>query len=272
MRGSWLLSGVSICAVATSVNAADQRVKSSALKAAPPPVVSWTGWYGGIHLGALIPGDADGLATSQLFRGPTALPLQTADPVDDSTTPFGGVQLGYNYQMAPNWLAGIEADLSFSPYNTRTTVLTVDTLTFTVRNTIGPHWFGTLRARFGYLWNHNLLFYATGGFAYGEIKNNFDGVATDPSPVGTVFLSNHSRDIRVGYALGGGGEYKVDARWSATLEYRYLHFDHDRTGINSTTISFTPGGKKGDVGIFSALSDPHDYHTIRVGMNYRFWD
>src|SRR6186713_867469 len=60
--------------------------------AAPPPVMvapapSWAGFYIGGHLGG-------GWG-------------------EDSNSAFiGGGQIGYNFQFAPNWVLGIEADIS----------------------------------------------------------------------------------------------------------------------------------------------------------------
>src|SRR5262249_30080998 len=64
----------------------------------PPPVVisPWTGLYIGAHVG--------GVASSETVDG-----LST-----DPSGVIGGLQAGYNFQIAPAWLVGIGGELSWS--------------------------------------------------------------------------------------------------------------------------------------------------------------
>jgi|SRR5215469_3007695 len=88
-----------------------------AVKAPPPPppapVYSWTGWYVGGNVGYSW-GDAhtdiagSGESTSfNLFLLPPNPPATFAGSHTDGLTGvIGGGQLGYNYQVGPQWVLG----------------------------------------------------------------------------------------------------------------------------------------------------------------------
>src|SRR6266481_9387501 len=162
-----------------SVQAAD--LNAAPFTKAPPPVAasSWTGFYAGLGLGFRTTAD-DLTTTSILFNGA---------PEDLSgaavTQPFSGTAFranpyaGYNWQVAPRWVVGIEGDVGFGD---RTTTLqgfnsspafgfsggAADSLS--VKTT----WDASLRARIGYLFTPSTLLYATGGAAWqhDEVTSN----------------------------------------------------------------------------------------------------
>src|SRR5262249_12941914 len=115
---------------------------------------------------------------------------------------IGGAQIGYNWQYSPLIVVGLEADFqgaleretnnlsSQSNFvglggtgcglgsNTFTTPCTSNT-----SYTTQIDWFGTVRARIGYVWGDgNVMSYLTGGLAYGEVKINGTNAVS-----GTVF-------------------------------------------------------------------------------------
>jgi opacity protein-like surface antigen len=81
---------------------------------------------------------------------------------------IGGGQVGYNWQR-DRFVAGIEADIQGSNVNGtfNTFVAPITSLT-----TQRLDWFGTVRGRVGLAAN-NVLFYATGGLAYGQVNHVF---------------------------------------------------------------------------------------------------
>ncbi|MBW8854370.1 MAG: porin family protein, partial [Bradyrhizobium sp.] len=97
-------------------------------------------------------------------------------------------------------------------------------------------WFATMRGRAGYAMN-NVLFYVTGGLAYGGGRVDFAGVSES---------QNH-----FGWTFGGGVEVGLTPTWSAKAEYLYVRLE-DRsyvlTGINNGFSS----------------------NLFRLGVNYRF--
>ena len=90
-----LLAAVSVLALAAPAAAADMRPITKA-PVAPPPleqVYNWTGFYVGGHVGGAFAGDNTFSSNDARF--------------------LGGGQIGFDYQFAPNWVAGVEAQYSW---------------------------------------------------------------------------------------------------------------------------------------------------------------
>ena len=136
---------------------------------------------------------------------------------------------------------------------------------------------GTLRARAGTL-IHDTLWYATGGFAWGTVKESsaFIGsanpvvfpAALQPGPFlpGAASFSS----TRIGWTLGAGVETMIGGGWSAKLEYLYV----DLGGISNTypiaiNAAFGPAFTAGGVASVTNTSHVVD-NIVRVGLNYRF--
>jgi outer membrane immunogenic protein len=192
--------------ITTPAAAADLYTKAPAFAAAPINVYSWNGVYVGANLGYQW-----GSVTNWGGGSPSGI--------------TGGGQIGYNWQVHPNWVLGLEADLQGSAASDM----------FAAYKFSNP-WFGTLRGRGGYAMN-NVLFYLTGGFAYGGGRVEFAGITESQT--------------HLGWTLGGGVEVGLTPNWSAKAEYLYVRLD-DRsyvlTGVNN--------------GFASSI--------FRLGMNYRF--
>jgi outer membrane immunogenic protein len=98
-------------------NAADMPVK------APPPakpvIAAWTGFYAGVNVGY---GYGDDPASELVISGAGFPVLGSGTTLYGSPNAFnarpqgviGGGQIGYNFQVAPTWIAGLEADLQGS--------------------------------------------------------------------------------------------------------------------------------------------------------------
>ena len=82
----------------------------------------------------------------------------------------GGVQAGYNWQNGP-WVFGVEGDIQATGADD----------TFAPWKFSNP-WFGTLRGRVGYAFN-NVLFYGTGGLAFGELRGRDLRPVGSPTPM-----------------------------------------------------------------------------------------
>jgi Opacity protein and related surface antigens len=68
-------------------------------------------------------------------------------------------------------------------------------------------WFGTLRGRVGYALG-NVMFYGTGGLAFGELRATTFGVS-----------ESHTN---AGWTAGVGAEMGFAPNWSAKVEYLYV--------------------------------------------------
>ena len=67
------------------------------------PIYNWTGFYIGGHIGGAFPGNNG-------FAGTTNS--------SNSGSFLGGLQVGADYQFAPNWVLGIEGQYSWLASNT----------------------------------------------------------------------------------------------------------------------------------------------------------
>src|SRR5262249_50032259 len=139
---------------------------------------SWTGWYAGVNAGASFGNVKTNfnapvtVALSFHGAGPDLFPFGSAG--SDTVYPdgfIGGGQIGYNWQLSPIWVVGLEADIqgglesssgaatsNFSGFVTAvgcggrclspTTVVGSTVLDYQTK----IEWFGTVRGRLGYVW------------------------------------------------------------------------------------------------------------------------
>ncbi len=196
----FLLGTVALVAFGTaSAFAADlpARTYTKAPAYAPAPIYNWTGIYVGAHIGAAFGGDND---TS------TTIPGLTSSNRDASF--LGGGQIGADYQFAPNWVVGVEGQISGISNNDRRFTDGVGTL----RDR--SDWLASVTGRLGYTWGPGMI-YGKGGVAFRDNKDidavNFGLVTTDRQDTG--------------YTVGGGFEYMFAPAWSAKVEYQYYNFD-----------------------------------------------
>ena len=193
---------------------------------APAVVYNWTGFYIGGHLGGAFAGD-NGLQSSDARF-------------------LGGVQAGFDYQFAPNWVLGAEAQYSWlSGGNNNNLIFPAGT----VVSGSAADQIGSVTGRFGYTWGPALL-YAKGGYAWRD-GNNI-GVTIAGVPQGFT-TSGNNKD---GYTVGAGLEYLFAPNWSAKAEYQYYNF-------GNTTFTAGPADVVG-------TRFRNDEHTAKVGVNYRF--
>jgi outer membrane immunogenic protein len=266
---------------------------------APPIAIMdpWTGWYAGLNAGYV-----DGPATinntaavtsASTFPGNTVAMVTSATQF--LTAPgqngfIGGAQVGYNYVITPKVIAGWEADIQSS--RLRGTVagtssvaapgtipFFTDTAVTSIVASRSLDWIGTIRGRLGGLVTPNLLLYATGGLAYGEVRSNATVTQTFALSPALAFFSppvNVSGGAfgatRAGYTIGAGGEWMFLSHWSAKLEYLYydLGSAHYGTGISQFDAF---GVLTNGVGIDAANTTSHvrfDGNIVRAGVNYHF--
>jgi outer membrane immunogenic protein len=224
-----LLGAAAFIAFAAPAVAADMRARpytKAQAYTAPAVVYNWTGFYLGGHLGGAFAGD---------------------DSLQGSDARFlGGVQGGFDYQFAPNWVIGAEAQYSWLGSGNNNGVLFP---AGTLVTGSSSDQLGSVTGRLGYTWGPALL-YAKGGYAWRD--NNNIGVTVGGAPVAFATTGNH----KDGYTVGGGLEYMFTPNWSAKAEYQYYNF-------GSTTFTAGPA----DI-IGARFRD--DEHTVKAGLNYRF--
>src|SRR5260221_553318 len=201
------------------------------LAQAPPrfaPAFNWNGFYAGVNLGGAWASDT---VVQSNLAGPFSNTKVTSSGV------VGGGQLGFNWVAMPNWLLGIEADVSAADLN--------GTATYNNRAQFNEKVdaFGTVRGRLGYVAN-NWLFYGTGGFAWSDdtfTRTQVSAVATSP-PLGDVRTNSSTH---TGWAAGGGIEYGFARNWTARVEYLHLDLSDQTFSLLRPTTSFARSTKAG---------------------------
>ena len=136
-----LLATVALVVLGAPALAADLRARPYT-KAPPPiaaPIYNWTGFYIGAHLGVAFGNDDN-------FNG-----LVVGSNNDARF--MGGVQGGFDYQFAPNWVLGAEAQYSWLSGNAMNVAFPNGYVYTNDRRGIG-----SVTGRFGYTWGPGLLY------------------------------------------------------------------------------------------------------------------
>jgi outer membrane immunogenic protein len=222
-----------------------------------PPV--WSGFYLGLNGGYAWEATASALSATAAANGGAP---GTASGNYWTDGGFGGVQFGYNLQR-DRLVFGIETDIQAAGIGGKTALgavsadQSVDTSAVAKSNL---DWFGTLRGRAGYAFGSTLV-YATGGFAYGGVR---DSLALSATSIHGTAAGQVSKDITAaGYTVGAGVETAMSPSWSVKAEYQYID-------LGTSSLSTSTGiPDSTDTGGASASFD-HSYHTMRVGVNYKF--
>lgn len=198
-------------------SAADLGPRTYAKGPMPAPVMSWNGFY----IGAM---------------GGYAWQSNGSNGFGDIKGGFAGATVGYNWQFAPTWLFGIEADGGWADISQ--TIAVAGPASITSRaNAVG-----SVAARFGYVAGPALV-YAKGGYAFGQ--NEFSVTA------GGVTIRDSQ--MHGGFTVGGGLEYMFAPNWSIKGEYMFTRFQSETYTL-----------------LIPIASGELDLHTAKIGVNYHF--
>jgi len=264
---------IAICpliVLAGPARAADITPQASA----PAPALEglWAGAYAGLNAGWIWSGgdrinntgtdtDSHGLG-SALASGsiPGSLPLAHSGFI-------GGGQIGYNWHWAVHFVSGVEADFDGTNANGHAnsvfpgtpSAVPLSTSFTTVIDTVG-----TARFRAGWLFSPILLFYGTGGLAYGQTKlgSAFVCPTCIPPPASEASTALQASRTVAGWTAGAGVEWKLAAKWSAKLEYLYIDL-----GPQYNTIQYSyPSATSSMTSTFHGRDN-----IVRLGVNYRLF-
>jgi outer membrane immunogenic protein len=264
-------SAIAVVMIAAPAGAADMPVKARPLPP-PAPVFSWTGFYIGAHLGG-----AWGTTESTLnsvsvncrerevtydaqvlfLNGKSSCRDHTFSgfsiPISQTQTNgfLGGVQGGYNWQLAPWAVIGVEAQFSWTDLKgTSPCVLVLACST-------EHDWITTLAGRFGVTYDR-LLLYVKGGIAWSKATYSAS------LNLGPISATTSVSDTRTGAMFGAGVEYAFWGNWSAKIEYNYIDFrDED--------YNFPVSLNVGPVASLDFGATIHErIHLVKAGLNYRF--
>ena len=125
-------------------------------------------------------------------------------------------------------------------------------------------WLGTTRARVGFVAtpDNRLMFYGTGGFAYGGGSRHFD---VFDSLNGWDWSGNGGSQTRTGWTLGAGVEYAITNNITIKGEYLYYNLGSSNAVIapQSRLPVLWPASLRDGEGQF-------DGSILRAGVNYKF--
>src|SRR6201995_1844553 len=171
---------IAVLSAALPAHAADFPYRAP-YKAAPyaAPLYNWPGFYMGAHAGGAFSSDNNfsGLSNGNNGNGRFV----------------GGLQAGGDWQFAPNWVAGAEAQYSWGSGN----VGAVFPGGFAYTN--NQRGLGSITGRVGYTWGPGMV-YVKGGYAYSD---NNETVTLAGVPIAFAASGNHCS----GYTVGAGVEY-----------------------------------------------------------------
>jgi len=241
-----LLAGVAgiALAVGAPANAADLGPRPT-YKAppvvAPVPIFTWTGCYIGGHIG--------GGWGRKHFEGGLTEPLP-----EDISGFLGGGQVGCDWQLAPNWLIGIQgsgsaADIKgdvldpFVPYGKP----------FHART----DWLADVSGRIGWTWDRWMI-YGKGGVAWAGDKYDVADLSFTPP------FTFHASETRTGFVAGVGLEWAFWNNWSAFLEYDFYGFGTRTLAFDICQVTCGPPNGNTNVDI------KQDINVVKAGINWRF--
>jgi outer membrane immunogenic protein len=254
---SLLAAAFSLAAV-QAASAADMPTKAPIVNAPVAVAVNWTGFYLGVNGGFAWSsrGDQHVDWTSAAFDPGPNFPGST------SGKGIFGLQAGYNWQVNPAWLVGLEVDFDSArlsqsnaapllflgvPFGTAHTAISRDL-----------RWLASVRGRVGYTWDMAML-YATGGVAF----SNTHYVANTQDNGPDIATSDFSK-TSTGWVAGAGLEYLVMRNWVLRAEYLYYALNNAQSDTQHALPAFPV-----TIPVVHTW-DRNNVQTVRFGLSYLF--
>jgi outer membrane immunogenic protein len=276
---------VSVAAITATARAAD--VSAAAY--------DWSGFYFGLNAGAALNNSEvnhdfdyvgpDGPVGGTAGEINNLLSDVDADLESDESVFTGGALIGYNWQH-DSLVFGVEADINYAGFGSDQSNNISDQLNElggllgdpgagdeelngSARTSFGADWFATLRGRVGFAAD-NLLFYGTGGLAYGKLDASvkIDATELEDEDVDSDRYYTGSTDAtNWGWTVGAGMEYGID-NWSLGIEYLYV----DLGSANwSTDLGETVNDNEEQlVGIKGKGDINYQFSVVRATAKIRF--
>jgi outer membrane immunogenic protein len=239
---------------------------------APIPVSTWDGFYFGASVGwEQTSSKWNTTCFTAIGQCPdNNFPVDASSPhTFNNSGARVGAYFGVNWQVAPAWLVGVEADVGFNDKTSKVTGIVGCTINCGAfagtgitpafdSTSIRTSWDGSLRVRAGYLLTPAFLVYGTGGLAERMIDANVTcNGATSPW---CTFNDNQtfSNHLQTGWTIGGGLEWKALNNVVLRGEYRYSDYG-----------TWSPTFFQGSADELHAKIDSHT-HMALFGVSYLF--
>jgi outer membrane immunogenic protein len=264
----------------------------------PVPICIWCGFYLGVNAGGAWSDNNSVAVSSALTQNfvPGAASYGAASaagasgnvPVGGRSGFIGGGQIGYNWQVAPAWVAGFETDVQGTTGNSNGTVtnsvgpfpfgLAPEVVTTSIASSSHLDYLGTVRGRLGYLFTPTFFLYGTGGLAYGGVKastaisqSNNDCVFSPGACLqGSTAATGSLSGTRAGWTAGAGLEWMFATKWSAKVEY--LHYDLGSVTFANGALMTTSGSVAlaGPAVVSTTSHAKFSGEIARAGLNYHW--
>src|SRR5438270_13316176 len=216
-----------------------------------PPAFTWSGCYIGGNIGGGWGRETVSIPNLGQTTGVPELAGVSLPSVTGNTSGvIGGGQVGCNYQVAPNWVIGIEGDGEAADIKGDATA-TVLGITGTAH--ARTDWIASVTGRLGWTWDRWML-YAKGGAAWAGDKYSAD------IPIFAEHIQ--ASQTRAGWTVGGGVEWAFWQNWSAKVEYDFYDF-------GARDVTFT-GTIFGVPEVVPGINVKQTISTVKFGVNYRF--
>lgn len=303
---------------------------------AQAPSYNWSGVYGGISVGGsfgdrhqawspvgsctnqsvcFAPGSRGLVPYATTGSGPVIpsfasnengpLPVGWPGSLNDAGfTPSIGFSLGYNRQIAPNIVIGVENQLNvfaiqsgnqyansqaYGPYNDGYVGTASGQRTDEVNTTSGPRWLDTFTGRLGFA-HDRTLFYVKGGLAVGGVRLATDahsletntyynnGYAGDGTSSTATSWNGSTSATRAGLAVGGGIEQSLTDAISLKVDATYYNLGRVSTTATGTSLTtttgtlnsaYTPPPGTGTAQAYK-VSQKFDGVLLSVGLNFHY--
>ena len=260
----------------------------AAAPAAAQDARSWTGAYGGVRVG--IGADRGGEEETVLFDtnldGTFGENVTTAAGANAFSPGFCGgraraaqaaagcrstddgldvaAHLGYDVQLGGSFVVGIVGEYGRADISDSVSAFSTTPANYVLTRRLRDN--ASLRARAGVALGDTLA-YATGGVAWGEIRNSFRTTNTANS-----FTTSGDEDAW-GYRVGGGVEERIGRNLTLGIQYLYTSLEDEdfrvrAAGPAPATNPFIRQNANGTD--FARSRDRFDTHSLSLTMGFRF--
>jgi outer membrane immunogenic protein len=278
----------------------------------PAPGANWSGPYLGARVTARYNAVDGNVTSATIGTPPTAIALPTISALTwgcwgnqpcamqyiDSVSMSAGVYAGWNWQVSPVYVVGVEADFGYANESSE-----FHGSAYPVNMSFGspstpfgatPHdyfgvktrWDGSARLRGGWLVTPSLLLYFTGGLAWADMSA-VSRCWTHPTPGvancafggffgGTLspYLIQHSA-VQLGWTLGFGIETLFWQHWILRAQYRFADFGYPSAGpfstFTATDVRTCSGCSAANTPLTITYQLPLVQHSFEFGLAYKLW-